>query len=113
VTIQRGGNLIGFDHDTEHQRFKQTAATGTTLYLAGGGVMAERLAGTGGVIQWTNYIFAGGEMVAMRVDRSGTTTYTRYFHKDHLGSIAAITDETGAVVERLSYDALSERLRSR
>ena len=71
--------------------------------------MAERLAGSGGVTQWTNYLFAGSEMIGMRVDRSDATTYTRYFHKDHLGSIATITDETGAVVERLSYDAWGKR----
>ena len=63
----------------------------------------------GGVVQWTNYLSAGGEMVAMRVDRSDATTYTRYFHKDHLGSIATITDAVGAVVERLSYDAWGKR----
>ena len=63
----------------------------------------------GGVVQWTNYLSAGGEMVGMRVDRSDATTYTRYFHKDHLGSIATITDAAGAVVERLSYDAWGKR----
>ena len=83
--------------------------TGETLYLAGSGVMAERLLGSGGVVQWTNYLSAGGEMVGMRVDRSDATTYTRYFHKDHLGSIATITDAAGAVVERLSYDAWGKR----
>ena len=60
-------------------------------------------------MQWTNYLSAGGEMVGMRVDRSDATTYTRYFHKDHLGSIATITDAAGAVVERLSYDAWGKR----
>ena len=63
----------------------------------------------GGVVQWTNYLSAGGEMVGMRVDRSDATTYTRYFHKDHLGSIATIADAAGAVVERLSYDAWGKR----
>jgi hypothetical protein len=43
-------------------------------------------------------------MVGMRVERSDMTVHPRYFHKDHLGSIATITDEAGAVVERLSYD---------
>jgi RHS repeat-associated protein len=38
-----------------------------------------------------------------------TTTATRYFIADHLGSIAVITDESGAVVERLSYDAWGKR----
>jgi len=37
--------------------------------------------------------------------RSPGPSITRYFHKDHLGSISVITDELGAVVERSSYDA--------
>jgi hypothetical protein len=69
------------------------STTGETLYLGGSGVMAERLLGSGGIVQWTNYLAAGGEMIGMRVDRSDASTYTRYFHKDHLGSIATITQE--------------------
>jgi RHS repeat-associated protein len=37
------------------------------------------------------------------------TLNTRYFHSDHLGSISVITDETGNVLERLSYDAWGKR----
>jgi RHS repeat-associated protein len=37
------------------------------------------------------------------------TVSTRYFHTDHLGSVAVITDENGVVVERLSYDAWGKR----
>ena len=101
-TITRGSDQIGFAHDSEHQRFKQITASGETLYLNAGGVMAERLAGAGGVVQWTDYLFAGGEMIGMRVEHSVSGIYTRYFHKDHLGSIATITDEAGIAVERLS-----------
>jgi RHS repeat-associated protein len=34
---------------------------------------------------------------------------SRYFHTDHLGSVDTITNETGAVVQRLSYDAFGKR----
>jgi RHS repeat-associated protein len=72
-------------------------------------VLSERLIGSGGATQWTDYLFAGGGMIGMRVEHSTSGTYTRYFHKDHLGSISTITNETGAVVERLSYDAWGKR----
>jgi len=36
-------------------------------------------------------------------------TATRYFHHDHLGSIAAISDEGGRLVERLAYDPWGKR----
>lgn len=65
-----------------------------------------------------NSLYAGGfpfgtvtttTTPAIKNMASTTTTKTRYFHTDHLGSIVAITDETGTVVERRSYDAWGKR----
>jgi len=39
------------------------------------------------------------------VPHSNNSVTTRYFHTDHLGSLAVITNGTGAVVERDSYEA--------
>ena len=83
------------------------------LYLTAGGVLVEKITGTSGAVTWNNYLFVAGKMVGMRVEHSDGAVQTRYFHRDHLGSVAILTDEAGAVVERLSYDAPSERLRSR
>jgi RHS repeat-associated protein len=105
TSITRGTTTIGFSHDPEHQRFQQTAPGGTTLYLGN----AEKFTGTGGAIRWTNYLMASGGVVGMHVENSDETVSTRYFHKDHLGSISVITDESGAVLERLSYDAWGKR----
>ncbi|MEL6133073.1 MAG: RHS repeat-associated core domain-containing protein, partial [Bacteroidota bacterium] len=38
-----------------------------------------------------------------------TTTETRYLHRDHIGSIQTITNESGSVTEVLSYDAWGQR----
>ena len=65
-------------------------------------MLAERFAGTGGTVRWTNYLVVGGRFIGIHVENSDETTATRYFHTDHLGSIAVITNEAGAVVERLS-----------
>jgi len=48
-------------------------------------------------------------MIGVDITRSDQTVATRYFHKDHLGSVAVISNETGGVVERLSYDAWGKR----
>jgi hypothetical protein len=61
-SITRGSASVMFAHDSEHQRFKQISSAGETLYLADAGVLAERLAGAGGVVQWTNYLFAGSAL---------------------------------------------------
>lgn len=41
-------------------------------------------------MQWNDFHIAGGEMIAACYERPRLTSDTRYFHKDHLGSIAAI-----------------------
>ena len=78
------------------------------LYLTAGGILAEKAIGSGGTVTWNNYLFVAGKMVGMRVE-SGGAVQTRYFHRDHLGSVAILTDEAGTVVERLSYDAWGKR----
>jgi hypothetical protein len=50
--ITRGTTTISFDHDPEHQRFKQMAPGKTTLYLTAGGVLMEKVVGTGGTATW-------------------------------------------------------------
>jgi RHS repeat-associated protein len=49
-------------------------------------------------------------MVGVRFLQLGSGAVTlRYFHQDHLGSIAVLTDQTGAVVERDAYDPWGKR----
>ena len=57
---------------------------------------------------WNEYLTVGNVMVGVRFVTGGTAT-TRYFHTDHLGSISVITDQSGNVLERLSYDAWGKR----
>ena len=44
-----------------------------------------------------------------RTTGATSTTSTNYLHKDHLGSMQCITDETGHMVQELSYDAWGNR----
>lgn len=57
-------------------------------------MLAERFAGSR-TVQWTNYLFAAGQMIGVFVERSDETVATRYFHLDHLGSVSVITEESG------------------
>ncbi|WP_437951441.1 RHS repeat-associated core domain-containing protein [Sorangium sp. So ce296] len=43
------------------------------------------------------------------VTRGGSGAGTRYVHVDHLGSVDALTDENGDVIERRSYDPFGQR----
>jgi len=105
-TITQGAVNMTYAYGPDRERIKQTGPGGTTYYYSAG--LYEKHVGAS-VTQWNDYLYAGGEMVGVHFSRSDATEMTRYFVKDHLGSIAVITDETGAVAERLSYDAWGKR----
>lgn len=108
-SITQGTRTVSFAHDTEQQRFRQVAPEGTTLYFGGLSIYAELFTKTNGSSEWHDYLTVGSAKVGLRIDRSDETVSLRYFHTDHLGSISVISDENGAVVERLSYDAWGKR----
>ena len=70
-----------------------------------------RVSETGRATRFVHYVFAGSTRIAIRTvdDAPVPGDSLRYLHRDHLGSVDTVTDETGAVVERLSYDAFGKR----
>ena len=114
ASIAKGTTNVSWAYDPEHHRSKQVSTSGgttnTTFYFAdaASGVMYERAVGPS-LTTWNDYLYVSGEMVGVRFARSDATVATRYFVKDHLGSVAVITNEAGAVAERLSYDAWGKR----
>jgi len=109
--ITKGTASISFAYDADHNRVKQVHGATTTYYLHPSiheGVNYEEET-TGTLTGYRHYIHAGGRAVAIYTQRSDGTQQTRYLHTDHLGSIDAITEETGAVVERMSFAAFGSR----
>jgi RHS repeat-associated protein len=85
----------------------QVSPEGTTLYFDAFEVHAELV--TSSTSTWYDFIGSGGAMIGVRVLHSDATVTTRFFHTDKLDAIAVITDESGAVVERDSYDTWGKR----
>ena len=118
---------LSFVYGPEHQRIKQTVqltsnapssySAGSTWYLNGEdslGLSYEKEVKASGQTEHKHYVSAGGVTFALYISRSGKlgsqpATATRYLHHDQLGSVVAISDETGAVVERLAYDPWGKR----
>jgi hypothetical protein len=73
------------------------------------GVRYEKNVSTAGTATHHHYLYAGNRMVGVVVRDDSGGSYTRYFHSDRLGSITAITNEVGQIVERLSYSAWGKR----
>jgi RHS repeat-associated protein len=115
-TIVNSGSSAQFFYGANRDRYKQIAVvaaggslpagTETTLYVGG---MFEKVTKASGVTEYKHYIAAGGDAVAVRTLRSSGVNDTRYLYKDHLGSVDVITDDAGALVSRLSYDAFGAR----
>ena len=99
-----------FEYDPDHQRVWQHA-TGTsglvdTTYVGGFYEKAD----DGNTIKQKCYINSPGGRVAIYTQTYdlhtfGTTYDTKYCQRDHLGSVDVITNTTGAVLERDSFDA--------
>jgi RHS repeat-associated protein len=129
---------LAFLYGPEHQRIKQVAVggpnPGTTWYLNGEdslGLTYEKelkTTATGiGITEHKHYLQAGGITFAMHTMRHATsggsianpqlptgidapTAYSSsYLHHDQLGSIVAMTNTAGEVIERLAYDPWGKR----
>lgn len=86
---------VSFRYDGQGNRVIKSSNQGTTYYV---GEHYEVVNDAG-----VKYIFAGNLRIA-KIDSSKTSSdRTLYYHKDHLGSSSAITNENGAVVEKFTY----------
>lgn len=108
ATVSAGGRTIGFTYDPGHHRIMQTSSRGTTTYLNDpiSGASVEMIA-SGVTATWNNY-FSAGEVVLTQVGAGTATSQILYFHRDLLGSTAAITDSSGNAVQ-YRYDAWGAR----
>ena len=93
-----------FFYGPDHARFKQINGNKTTYYF-GGGAYEEIVEGS--KIQQKTYI--GDYLVHTKTDNK---IESRYLHRDHLGSVEAISNELGEFVTRMSFDAWGQRRKS-
>jgi RHS repeat-associated protein len=62
----------------------------------------------GSTVTERHYIFGGTGLAAI-LEKEGDNETMYYIHKDHLGSINCITDQNGALVQEMSFDAWGRR----
>ncbi|HTN85272.1 MAG TPA: RHS repeat-associated core domain-containing protein, partial [Sorangium sp.] len=104
--ITQGASTITFGYDGDQQRIRKTTPEAETLYF---GDLYERVtAAASGTVEHRYHVHSPERVVAI-VTRGGPDEGTRYVHVDHLGSVDALTDEDGDVIERRSYDPFGQR----
>ncbi len=84
--------------------------TTTTKYLGG---LYEEVEKDGKTTVKHHLTVAGRAVAVLSFDKATTGAYafesTHYLHRDHLNSIAAITDQQGKIVDRFHFDAFGKR----
>ena len=112
-TITKGTDqTVKFAYDGERARYKRSVTTGTgtnavttTTYYVGN---VEIRNVTGGK-QYTRYVEGHAIVKLTRNDTSRSAISTDYLITDHLGSIDAIANSSGALLYDLSFDAWGRR----
>ncbi|NYZ69752.1 VCBS repeat-containing protein, partial [Endozoicomonas sp. SM1973] len=98
--ITKGNLSTAIDYDTNRSRIRRidnTSNGNTTTYYMGG--IYEKVVANNSKVEHKHYI--GSFAIVTQAEGKDKTNY---LHRDHLGSIVAITDEKANVVERFSYD---------
>jgi RHS repeat-associated protein len=123
LTHVQGGATYSYTYtySAEHERVRLVTArpedTLTSIYIhpAGKGALLyeKETRASDGLIEHKHYVNGGAGLIGVYVTKStyaaGDGAGMRYYHKDHLGSVAVITNAAGAVIERLAYEAFGER----
>jgi len=116
LTNHLNNKTVTFTYGADGQRYmKQTSDNKYTFYL--GKAYEEQVQDN--TEKQICYITLGGKTIGTHTEVKDTNyvqtnphyneaTYNRYFHTDALGSITAITDDSGTVVERRSYEAFGK-----
>lgn len=115
--IMKGSYVADYAYDADHIRVRMMAGGCEKIYLnpridEGGRYEYEKC---GDTVKEVHTIYAGSQVVGehLRTTQSGASVSAssgmRYFHMDHLGSVAAVTDVSGVVLERMSFDPWGRR----
>ncbi len=115
LSLIKNGKTTRFEYGANQMRIKQIEGKNITTYINprwDTGVHYEKIE-VAGETKHKHYINAGNIPIAIYTTVEGSAVNKlAYLHKDHLGSITEITDETGKVIESLSYQAFGERRNS-
>ena len=103
IQLTKGGITYTFAYGPDRRRYRKTHSNGHTTYYIGDGF--ERIDKPTST-EFRHVIRANGKAVMLRKDYSLGGVVHEYLHRDHLGSVTALTEQlSGNVIERYSYDA--------
>ena len=99
--IKVGNKTTRFSYDANNQRFKRTDSQGTIFYVGNLELTIKHQTDAYGTEQTYIKRYLGEAMQTYYADGNAML---RWLYKDHLGSVIAITNDSGKLVKRFSYD---------
>ncbi len=103
------GGTVTFHYDADRIRVFKSSSVGYTAYIGmtdtGNPLYEHEVQGS--TDKHLHFIYAGGQALAVHTIQTGGSpqTNTQYLHRDHLGSVEAISDSSGAAEAYFSHDA--------
>jgi RHS repeat-associated protein len=102
-----------FVYGTDHQRIKEINPNSTTYFVHpdnSGGLLYEKEYKSASSFEHRHFISAGSAGVVAILKRPyiGAETLV-YMHRDNLGSVTAVSDNAGNVIERMAYEPFGKR----
>lgn len=94
------GQSVSYGYDAVGRLAGRTAGGTTTSYLYDGVDVVQDQNNDGSKVDYVN-----GPGIDEKLEQSSNASGSLYFLTDHLGSTTALTNQSGAVVERQQYDA--------
>jgi RHS repeat-associated protein len=98
-----GGQAESYGHDALGRRVWTASAGVTNFFVYDGAQVVADVDAAGNMLR--SYVWGPGIDNLLSMTTYGGTTSTYYAIKDHLGSVLALVDGTGAVAESSRYDA--------
>lgn len=109
-TISEGGSTLAITYGVNHERIKQIVLKNGDPYISkvyiGG--LCEKITDDKGT-RFNNFINGPKGLFAIVVKQDDRQAKINYILNDHLGSLNCITDNTGQLLEELSFDPWGRR----
>ena len=103
VRSSKGDDAVTFTYDIFGRQTSRTDVSGTQHFFYAGDQKIEERNASGQVTK--HYLWGNGIDELLRLDIYNGSSLTPYYvHTDNIGSTTAITDSSGNLVERVTYD---------
>ena len=103
IRSSKGDDAVTFTYDIFGRQTSRTDLSGTLHFFYAGDQKIEERNASGQVTK--HYLWGNGIDELLRLDiYNGSSSTPYYIHTDNIGSTTAITDGSGNLVERVTYD---------